>query len=242
MTHPLSRRRRSSADEADYRLSEPGADHLIRSGFFIASPDLADHDHGTGGWIVFEEPQDLLERKPKDGIAADPDRGRLPHPRLAQSLDDFIGQGATPRHDAHRTLAVDVVGDDAHLGLTRGHQPRTVRPDEFDARILNERARPHHVIERDARGDADDQTDPGGGRLHDGIAGEGRGHEDAADVGAGLAPGVDYRVEDRDAELHAAAFARAHAGDDVRAVGLHLLGVEAPLSAGETLDHDTTLF
>src|ERR1700687_2303256 len=97
-----------------------------------ASLERAEHNHGTGGWIVLEEPQDLLERKPEDGIAADPHRGRLPHPRLAQSLDDFIGQGATPRHDAHRTLAVDVAGDDAHLGLSRGHQPQTVQPDGVD--------------------------------------------------------------------------------------------------------------
>ena len=100
----------------------------------------------------------------------------------------------------------------------------------------------HHVIERDALGDAHDQPDPGRRRLHDGVGGEGGWDEDAADVGAGRTLGVDDGVEDRNAQLRAAALSWADAADDVGAVGLHLLGVKAALPPGETLDDDATLF
>ncbi len=135
-----------------------------------------------------------------------------------------------------------MVGNDSHLGLTRGYQARTVGADELHPRVLNEGAGPHHVVERDALGDAHDQADAGGGRLHDGVGGEGRRHEDAADVGAGLPPGIDHGVEDRDAELRAAPLAGADAGDEVGSIGLHLLGVKAPLASRQTLDQDATVF
>src|SRR4029077_19253194 len=115
MTHPFPRRRRPTADEADHWLTEAGADHLVRRQFLVAASDLADHDHRPGGRVVLEEPQDLFEGKPEDRIAADPHRGGLANPRLAQPLDDFVGEGAAPRYDAHRSLAIDVVGDDPHL-------------------------------------------------------------------------------------------------------------------------------
>src|SRR6202035_6126758 len=87
VTHAFPRRRRSSTDEADHWLSEARADHLVGRRLLVAPPDLANHDHRPGGRIVFEEPQHLFEGEPKDGIAADPHRGSLANPRLAEALD-----------------------------------------------------------------------------------------------------------------------------------------------------------
>ena len=47
-----------------------------------------------------------------------------------------------------------------------------------------------HVDGGNALGDADDERDTGVGRLHDGVGGKRRRHEDDAGVGAGLANGV----------------------------------------------------
>src|SRR2546423_261837 len=100
------------------------------------------------------------------------------------------------------------------------------------------KARAHHVVERDALRDTDDQPDAGRGGLHDGVGREGCRHENAADVGAGLAPRIGDGVVDRDAEVGGAALARADTGDDVGPVGLHLLGVKAAFAPGQTLHQD----
>src|SRR5207244_10481876 len=83
MAHPLSGRSGAAADEADDRLAEAAADHLLSGRFLVAAANLADHHHRPGGRIVLEEPQDIAEGEAEDRIAADPDRRGLPDTGLA---------------------------------------------------------------------------------------------------------------------------------------------------------------
>src|SRR2546428_630506 len=115
-------------------------------------------------------------------------------------------------------------------------RPGPAAPDGAD-----ERPRPHHVVKGNPLGDANDEPDTGGRRFHDRVGGKGGWDENTADVGAGLALRVGHRVKDGDAEMRAATLARADAGDQVGAVGLHLLGMERPLAAGQPLDEHPAL-
>src|SRR6266480_757729 len=123
--------------------------------------------------------------------------------------------------------------------------PAVANPGQFGpislAPASTTNARAHHVVERDALRDADDQPDPGRGGFHDGVGREGRRHEDAADVGTSLAPRVGDGIEDRDAEVGGAALPRADPGDDVGPVRLHLLGVKAAFAPGQTLYQDVAV-
>src|SRR5207245_2121312 len=96
----------------------------------------------------------------------------------------------------------------------------------------------HHVLRGDAVGDADAEFYPRIRRLHDRIGGKGRRHEDDAGLGAGLAHRAFHRVEDGQAEMRLAALAGGDAADQLGAVALHVLGMEAADLAGEALDDD----
>src|SRR5713226_6411134 len=127
--HPLARGSRAAADEPDDGLAEVPGDHLVGRHLFIGAADFPDHDDGLRGWIITKQREHLFERQAQDRVATDTDRGALSHAGLAQPLDDLVGQRPTSGDDAHRAGAVDVVGNDADLGLARGHQARAVRPD-----------------------------------------------------------------------------------------------------------------
>ena len=92
----------------------------------------------------------------------------------------------------------------------------------------------HHVLHRDALGDADDQRHAGVGRLE---------HR----VGGRLAPGTNIteqlapvastailavsKTGTLPSSTHSPPLPGRHAGDDLRAVLQHLLGVEHPFAA-----------
>src|SRR5690606_22373716 len=97
---------------------------------------------------------------------------------------------------------------------------------------------PHHVGDRNALGDADDQRNARVDRLADRIGGARRRHIDDARVAAG--PGDRFRdgVEHRQAEMRLAALARRGAADHPGAVFDRLLGMEAAVLAGEALADD----
>src|SRR5213593_4825124 len=241
MAHALPRRGGAPADEADDRLAEIPADHGLGGGLLVAAADLADHDHGAGRRVFLEQAQHLAERQPEDWIATDANGRGLPHAGLTQALDHFVGQRAAARHDADGALPIDVVRDDADLRLAGCDQPRAVRSDQLDAGILDERPRPHHVVKGNSLGDTHNEPDAGGRGFHDRVGGEGGGDENPADVGAGFTLGVGHCVKDGDAEMGGATLARADASDQVRAVGLHLLGMERPLATGQPLDEHPAL-
>jgi hypothetical protein len=104
----------------------------------------------------------------------------------------------------------------------------------------------HHVIDRNAFGDGDDQVQPGVHAFENGVRGEGRGHKDGGDGGAGLAGGLGDGVEDGDLVAgvfeELAAFAGRDAGDDLRAVVKRELRVLRAKAAGDALDENFGLW
>jgi hypothetical protein len=135
-----------------------------------------------------------------------------------------------PRHDAHHRLAgADGAGA---VGPGQGHAlfPLVAAHVALDA---------HHVLRRDAVGDADAKANTGIGGFHDRVRCKRRRHEHDAGLGAGLAHRVLDGVEHRPLEVTLATLARRHAADHVGAVIDHFLRMKGADAAGEAL-HDNS--
>ena len=96
----------------------------------------------------------------------------------------------------------------------------------------------HHVVDRNALGDAHHELDAGIGRLEDRVGRERRRHVDDAGGGAGFFDRIRHGVEHRQVQVLLAAAAGRDAADHLRAVLDALLGVERALLAGEALADD----
>ena len=83
----------------------------------------------------------------------------------------------------------------------------------------------HHILNGQTFGDAHDQLNAAVGSFEDGIRGKPGRDEDNAGIGAGGFDGIPHRVKDGDFTIQHpfAALAGGHAGDDVGAVGYHLV-------------------
>src|SRR5579883_545742 len=135
-------------------------------------------------------------------------------------------------------LGVDVPGHDADLALIRRDDPGTIGPDEARLRALQRALHRHHVEDRYALGDADDERHLGVDRLQDRVRGEGRRHVDSGCGGASLGHRLGHGIEHRQVEVGGAAASRRDAAHHLGAVGDRLLGMEGALPAGEALaDH-----
>src|SRR5580704_9372496 len=77
MPHAPSRRRRLTADKADYRFRYILLDELRRY-FLGVAADFADHHDRMGVRITIEEPNDIEKCCPDDRIASNADAGGLP--------------------------------------------------------------------------------------------------------------------------------------------------------------------
>ena len=117
-----------------------------------------------------------------------------------------------------------------------------VRADEPGLRALHRVLHAHHVIDRDALGDGDDEVEPGIHAFQDGVGGERRRDENRADGRAGFARGFGDGVEDRHLMRAVfkdlAALSRRDAGDELRAVVERELRVARAEVAGDALDED----
>src|SRR5262249_29569323 len=129
MAHSPARRRRLSADEADYWLLHVSFD-VCRRFFFRRSSDLTNHDNGVGLRIFVEETNDIDEIRANDRVAADSDACRLPDFPLAQLAHRFIGQSSASRNDSDVTFEMNVTGHDSDLTAARRNDSRAVRPDK----------------------------------------------------------------------------------------------------------------
>ena len=116
--------------------------------------------------------------------------------------------------------------------------PGQFGPDQPRGGAGEHRLHAHHVVDRNALGDAHDQLDAGIGRFEDRVGGERRRHVDHAGRGAGLAHRVVHGIEHRQAQVLLAAAPGRHAADQLGAVGERLLGMEGALLAGEALADD----
>src|SRR5439155_14666037 len=165
--------------------------------------------------------------------------GGLAVPRARELMNDLVSERAAARHDADFPRLADVPGDDAHLALAGRDEPRAVRADEPGATLVHVRHHAGHVEHGDPLGDADDEDDPGVGRLEDRGGRHRRGDVDDGGVRLGLAHRLRHGVEHGDDALEQlAALSRRHARDHPGAIGDHLLGVERAVAARDPLDDE----
>ena len=127
------------------------------------------------------------------------------------------------------------------------HSPAVITPGQFgpisrDFEPQSARLTLHHVDDRDAFGDADDQRDLGVDRFADRVGRAGRRHVDHAGVAPVFALRLGDGVEHRQVEMRRAAFAGRGAADHLGAVGDRLLGVERAVLAGDALADDLGVF
>ena len=93
-----------------------------------------------------------------------------PMPRAGELAHGLVGEGAGAADHAHVALLVDVAGHDADLGLAGADDARAVGADEAALGIVGQHPLDlHHVEDRDALGDADDQLDARVQGLEDGV-------------------------------------------------------------------------
>ena len=174
---------------------------------------------------------------PMIGSPPMPTAVRLPEALPRELVDGLVRQRARARDHADGAFGEDHRRHDADLALAGREDAGAVRADEADALLLHVGIRRDHVGDGDALGDADDDLDAGLGGLDDRAAGERRRDEDARRVRALALDSLAHRVVDRPVEVGLPALAGDDAGDDVRAVLDHLLGVEGAFFSGQAL-HD----
>src|SRR5690606_27172940 len=200
--------------------------------------DLADHHEAARRRIAFEQLGAVAEVPAADRTAAHAGARRLAAAPLRRLIDRLVRQRARARHDADRARLVDRARHDADLAFARRDDAGAIRTDQPAVVVAEHLFDAHHVEHRHALGDAHDELDAGVCRLQNRVRGERRGHIDHARRRAGLAHRLADRVEDRKPEMLAAAAARRHAADDLRAVLEALLRVERALPARDALADD----
>ena len=144
----------------------------VRGGFFVGAADLAHHDDAFGLRIAFEQLQHVDEVHAAHRIAADADAGALAEALVGGLEHGFVGERAGARHDADAALLVDEARHDADLAFARRDDARAVRPDEARAGAGERGLHAHHVVDRDALGDAHHELDAGIGRFENGVGRE----------------------------------------------------------------------
>src|SRR4051812_35003948 len=241
MAHAASGRSSAARDEADHRLLAASLcliDQKLRGIFFRRAANLADHHDRFRLGIGKEKLEAFDEVHALHGIAADAKRGGLAESFARGLKHSLIGQRAGARNDPDFARLEDVARHDANLAFARRHHARTVRTDETRLRSGQRALHLHHVGNRNAFGDADDQRDLGIDRFGDRVGGAGRRHVDHAGVAAGLFFRFDHGVEHRQPEMRRAAFARRRAADHLGAVVDRGLRMEGAVLAGEALAND----
>src|SRR6186713_142677 len=237
MPHALARRSRDARDIRDHGLGHVFMDE-VRGSFFIRAADLTHHDDAFGLRISFKEFQHIDEVHAAHRIATDADAGALAQSLVSRLEDGFVREGAGARHDADAALFVDEARHDADLAFARRDDARAVRPDESRAGAGERGLHAHHIVDRNALGDAHHELDAGIRRLEDRVRRKRRGHVDDAGSGASVLDRIGHRVEHGQIEVFFATAARRDTADHLGAVLDALLAMERALLAGESLADD----
>ena len=148
----------------------------------------------------------------------------------------FVGQGSGFRNNTNFALFEYKAGHNTHFGLVGGNHAGAVGANQANSALFNVGLGLHHVRNRNALGDAHDDLDSGVRSFHDSVGGKcGRNKNDRNVCTRSrncIAHGIEYGA----VEVGLATFAWRNSAHHVRAVGDHLLGMEASLFTSETLD------
>ncbi len=235
MAHAASGRRGRARDEGRHRLLHVLLD--VGGGVFLAgAADFADENDRVGIRVFVEHPDRVGVRRAVDRVAADADAGALAETARGELPNRLVGQRAAARDNADLAGLVDVAGHDAYLALAGRDDAGTVRPNQPHLLVAQADLGPHHVDNRDALGDTNNQFDARIGRFKNRVSRAGRRDEDHRGVATGFLARFPRRVEDGNLALpRFAATAGRDAGDDVRAVLGALFGVESAGFASDAL-------
>mmetsp|Transcript_28911 Transcript_28911/g.55158 ORF Transcript_28911/g.55158 Transcript_28911/m.55158 type:complete len:202 (+) Transcript_28911:2939-3544(+) len=177
-----------------------------------------------------------------DRVAADANGRGLANAQIGGLFDRLIGQRAGTGYNPARPALVDVTGHDADFaGIGRDHAG-AVGANKARFGAFQSALNLHHVEDRDAFGDADDQGHLGVNGLKDAVCR--KGGRDIDDGSVCLSPGhrLVNAVIDGQVKVGHAAFAGGHATDHLGAVSNRLLGVECTLGPCEALADDFGIF
>ena len=238
MAHAAARRRCPPGNEACHGFLAFRSGNELGRVFLRRAADLADHDDRLRLVIGEEHLQHVDEFGALHRIAADADSRRLAKPLLGRLEHGFISKRARARYNAHRTLSEDIARHDADLALVGCQHTRAIRTDQPRLRSDKRPLHLHHVQDRNAFGDGDDQRDLGIDGFEDGVGGKWRRHIDDSGIGSGLLLGVPHGIENRQPHMRGPALARRHTANHPRAIGNRLLGMKRPIIAGNALADD----
>ena len=175
VAHRLALGRREACDVADDRLRDVLLD--VGCGLLLSvATDLADHHDRLGVGVCLECLERVDVRRADDGVTTDADRGR--EAVVAQLEHHLVRQRARLRDEPDRSRSGDRRRRDACERLARRDDAGAVGADDPGALALGVRPELSAVLDRDALGDDDEETDLSVDRLDDGVLGEGRRHED----------------------------------------------------------------
>src|SRR6202140_3988485 len=233
----LARGSGDAGDIGDHGLGNEPAD-VMRGGFLVAATDFTHENDALGARIALKELQHIDEVHAAHRVTADADAGALAEPDVGGLEYGLVGERARARHDADAALLVNEARHDADLAFLRRDDARAVGADQARSGAGQHRLHAHHVIHRDAFGDAHRQLDARIDGLQNRIRRPGRRPVDHAGRGAGRAHRVPHRVEYRQSQVLLSAAARSHAAHEPGAVGQRCFRVKGALLAGKSLaDH-----
>src|SRR5882672_9812328 len=222
--HALARGSSDAGDIGDHGLRDEPAD-VMRGGFLVAATDFTHENNALGARIALKELQHIDEVHAAHRVTADADAGALAEPDVGGLEYGLVGERARARHDAD-------------LAFLRRDNARAVGADEARSGAGQHRPHAHHVIHRDAFGDAHRQLDARIDGFQNRIRRPGRRHVDHAGRGAGRAHRLPHRIEYRQSQVLLSAAARSHAAHELGAVGQRCFRVKGALLAGKSLaDH-----
>src|SRR3989441_3536294 len=116
VAHAATRRCGLAGDEPDHGLRHAALRELGGL-LLVRAADLPDQHDGIGVRVRLEGGQALDEVGADQGVATDPDAGRLAVTRPRELVDDLVGERPAARHDADAPGLADVPRDDSHLAL-----------------------------------------------------------------------------------------------------------------------------
>src|SRR5882757_1523413 len=237
MAHTLARGRGHTGNIRHHRLAHVLTD-VGCGGLFVAAADFAHHHDAFGLRVRFEQFQHIDEIHAADGIAADSHAGALSQAIVGGLKHRFVGQRARARDDADPAFLVNEARHDADFAFVRRNDSWAIRADEPRLVARERGLDPHHVVHRNAFGDADDEFDPRIGRFQDGVRRERRRHVNHAHRRARFGYRLLGGIPDGEPQVFLVTAAGGDAAYDLGAIGDALFRVKRPLFAGEALTND----
>ena len=133
------------------------------------------------------------------------------------------------------TFLLDIARNDTEFCFIRGQNARAVRPNQAGFLAFHIAAHLDHILYRNVFGNADHQIQSGIHSFHNGVSGEPCGYIDHGGRSPCCFHCVFNGIEYGNAFYFLTGLARRYTGDNLRAVGQHLLRVEGGLFARNAL-------